>query len=68
MSSNATKRLIELYVQETAPTLFLTSFFRSPPENFYSSKSVEIDILRYDEDISIAIQDLTALSICSTRF
>ncbi len=59
MSGKATKRLIEAYIQEADPTLFLTSLFRSPPENFYSSKSVELDIVRYEEDVSIAIQDLT---------
>jgi hypothetical protein len=33
--------------------------FASPPQNFHNSESVEIDIIRSEEDVAIAIQDLS---------
>jgi hypothetical protein len=51
--------MISAYNQMAQPTLFLSGFFQSPPENFHTSEEVEIDIVRSDEDISIAIQDLS---------
>ncbi len=59
MSNTDTIRMIDAYNQSAEPTLFFTSMFQSPETNFYSSKQVQIDIQRTDEDISIAIQDLT---------
>ena len=40
--------------------MFFTGFFQTPQINFYNSETVEIDIVRSDEDISIAVQDLSA--------
>jgi hypothetical protein len=34
--------------------------FESPPQNFHNSESVEIDIIRSEEDVAIAIEDLSA--------
>jgi len=48
------------YFQEASPTLFFSSMFKSPPRNFHDSESVEIDIVRSEEDVSIAIQDISA--------
>lgn len=59
MSTKETVRMIEAYNSEAEPTRFLTSLFRSPAENFYNSESVEIDISRSDEEISIVITDLS---------
>jgi hypothetical protein len=59
MSNETTRRMISAYIQEAAPTLFLSGFFQSPPQNFYNSEEVEIDIVRSEEDISIVIQDLS---------
>lgn len=59
MSGTTTKRLISAYNQMASPTLFLSGFFQSPPENFHTSEEVEIDIIRSDEDVSIVIQDLS---------
>ena len=59
MSGSTTKRMLKAYMQKAQPTLFLSGLFQSPPENFYSSEEVEIDIVRSDEDVSIAIQDLS---------
>lgn len=59
MSGIVTKRMISAYIQMAQPTLFLSGLFQSRPENFHSSEEVEIDIVRSDEDVSIAIQDLS---------
>lgn len=59
MSTNISKRLISAYYQEATPTAFFSGMFQSRPENFHSSEEVEIDIVRSEEDVSIAIQDLS---------
>ena len=60
MSGKTTKVMLAAYTQVAGITLFLTGMFSSPRENFHNSAEVEIDIEREDEDISIAIQDLSA--------
>lgn len=59
MSTTATKRMLAAYVSKALPTMFLSSLFLSPPENFYNSEEVEIDIQRGSEDVSIVVQDLS---------
>ena len=59
MSGTTTVRMISAYNQMAAPTAFLAGFFRAPAENFYTSEEVEIDIVRSDEEIAIAVQDLS---------
>ena len=59
MSDKSTRRMIEMYNQMAAPTLFLSGFFQARPQNFHSSEEVEIDIVRSEEDISIVLQDLS---------
>lgn len=59
MSDTLTRRLLRTYEQDRAPTSFFTRQYQSPPENFHDSESVEVDILRNDEEIAIAITDLT---------
>ena len=60
MSDTTTKVMLEAYKQERSPTMFLSGMFRSPRRNFHNSEEVEIDIVRSEEDVSIAIQDLSA--------
>lgn len=60
MSDQSTTRMISAYNQMATPTLFLSGFFLSPPQNFHTTEEVEIDIVRDDEDISIVIQDLSS--------
>ena len=61
MSGKNTVRMINAYNQQLArPTLFFSGMFESPPQNFYDSEDVEIDITRGDEDIAIVVQDLSA--------
>jgi len=60
MSGTATKKLIRLYESAGSNvTRFLSGFFQSPPQNFHSTESVEIDIVRSDEDIAIVVEDLS---------
>lgn len=59
MSGKSTIRLINGYNQMAAPTMFLSGFFQSPEINFHSTEFVEIDIERSDEEVAIAIQDLS---------
>lgn len=59
MSNETTKKMLSLY-EQTAPTSsFFASMFKTPPENYHNSETVEIDIDREDEDIAVAIKDLS---------
>ena len=59
MSTTATKVLLEAYEQNAEPTMFLSGMFQSPRRNYHNSEEVEIDIVRTEEDIAIAVQDLS---------
>ena len=59
MSGTTTKVMLAAYEQDAEPTMFLSGMFQSPRRNFHNSEEVEIDIVRTEEDISIAIQDLS---------
>lgn len=59
MSDATTKVMLAAYEQDAEPTMFLSGMFQSPRRNFHNSEEVEIDIVRSEEDISIAIQDLS---------
>lgn len=59
MSTTATKVMLQAYEQEQAPSMFLAGMFQSPRSNFHNSEEVEIDIIRGEEDISIAVTDLS---------
>ncbi|MCP4444731.1 MAG: hypothetical protein GY811_05200 [Myxococcales bacterium] len=59
MSGSTKTRMIRAYNRMAAPMLFLSGFFQSPPENYHNTEEVEIDIVRSDEDISIAVHDLS---------
>lgn len=57
MSDESTKRMIEMYMEESTAPMFLSSFFKTPPKNIHSSEKIEIDILRDDEDVALPIPD-----------
>lgn len=57
MSGEATRRMIAAYQQQREPTLFFTGMFQAPPQNFHNSQEVEIDIMRGEEDVSVALID-----------
>jgi hypothetical protein len=60
MSTDLTVRMLELFRQQTETPRFLSGFFTSPARNFHNSEEVEIDILREDEEVAVAVMDITA--------
>jgi hypothetical protein len=59
MSDASTIKMISMYLEKATVPLFLSGFFKSPPENFHTSEEVEIDIQRDSETVAIVIQDLS---------
>jgi hypothetical protein len=59
MSDNSTIQLIDMYVEQASTPMFLSGFFRSPPQNFHTTEDVEMDIQRDDEQVAIVIHDLS---------
>ncbi|MBE9491116.1 MAG: major capsid protein [Bacteroidetes bacterium] len=57
MSDTTTKVILAAYIKDAMATMFLTKQFNNV--TFHNSEQVEIDIMRDDEDISIAIHDLS---------
>lgn len=60
MSNASTRHMIEMYMEEASPPMFLSGFFQTPPRNLHTSEEVEIDIRRTRENIAIVVQDLRA--------
>jgi hypothetical protein len=48
-----------MYLEEASAPMFLSGYFRSPPENFHTTEEIEFDVQRDDENVAIVIQDLT---------
>ena len=59
MSDATTKRMIEAYLEQAMAPMFLTSFFRTPAENYHRSEKVEIDIEREGEELAVVLTDLS---------
>ena len=59
MSDASTKTMLRPFIEKAPATHFLAGFFQSPPENFYSSQTVEIDIQRDGEDVAVPVTDLS---------
>lgn len=59
MASKTTAKLIGLYNQTALATMFLAGLFQSPPQNYHNSEKVEFDIMRLDEEVAVAITDLS---------
>ena len=60
MSDASTRHMIDMYMEEATPLMFLSGFFRTPDRNFYTSEEIEIDVRRSSEKIAIAVQDIKA--------
>jgi len=60
MSDASNTKLLRAYFEESEAPMFLSGFFQTPPENIHSTEKVEIDIERDDNDIAIAVTDLTS--------
>lgn len=60
MSDASTKKMLRAYFEESMnPMRFMSGFFQTPRENFFSSESVEFDVVREDESVAIAISGLS---------
>lgn len=60
MSDLTTRKMLAVFEQlAPEPPAFFAGMFEARPENFHNTEEVEIDILRNDEDIAIAIQDMS---------
>jgi hypothetical protein len=60
MSDKNTIHMISAFFQDATPTQFLSGFFKSPPQNFYNSEEVEIDIMRGGEEVAIVVENIGA--------
>jgi hypothetical protein len=59
MSGETTRKMIDALLIDAPAPMFLSTFFRSPPQNYHDSEEVEFDIQREDEEVAVAIQDLS---------
>src|SRR3954471_5468369 len=59
MSDKSTIALIDMYLEESSPPMFLSGFFRSPPNNFHTTEEVELDIVRDTDQVAIVVKDLS---------
>lgn len=59
MSDKSTIALIDMYLEDSSPPMFLSGFFRSPPANFHTTEDVEIDIVRDTDQVAVVIKDLS---------
>lgn len=59
MSDKSTIQLIDMYLEEASSPMFLSGYFRSPPQNFHTTEDIELDIQRDDEQVAIVIKDLS---------
>lgn len=58
-SNETTVKMLRKYEEEAPRSSFFTRMFQSPDENYHDTEKVQIDIERDDEDLAIAIQDLS---------
>lgn len=59
MGTATTKRLLKVYSQNAPATMFLCGLCVTPPENFFASEKVIVDIIRYGENVAVVVQDLS---------
>lgn len=59
MSDKSTIAMIEMYLEESSAPMFLSGFFRSPPQNFHTTEDVEMDVQRDTEQVAIVVRDLS---------
>lgn len=54
-----TKKFISAYFERAPVSGFLASMFQTPAVNFHATEEVTIDIERSDEEVAVAIKDLS---------
>ena len=57
MTDASTKKMLGLFEDHRAPSMFLAPLFRSPRKNFHNSETVEIDIVRNSEFVATTVLD-----------
>ena len=58
MSDASTKHMLSAYLERSTATGFLSGLFQTPPENFYTSEKIEMDVMREDEDVATPLPSL----------
>ena len=58
MSNAVTKHMARTYIQEAPAPGVLSSKFRTAPENYYSSETIEFDIEREGEEVAPVLTDI----------
>jgi Phage major capsid protein E len=56
MSSDSTKILLKPFIDRSPAPMFMSSWFKTPAENFHHSETVEIDVQRDGKSIAIPLQ------------
>lgn len=51
--------MIDMYMEEASSPMFLSGFFQSPARNFHTQEMVVVDVERDEEEVAVAIQDLS---------
>lgn len=59
MSNASTRRMLRKVEVEAPAPLFLSSEFKTPPENIHDSETVEMDVIRENETIAVPVPDIT---------
>lgn len=55
MSDATTKRMLAPFIEQAPSPMFLSSFFKSTPQDYHNSETVEIDVQRDGEDLAIVV-------------
>lgn len=55
MSNTSTKILLKPFIERAPAPMFMSSWFKTPPENFHYSESVEIDVQRDGKSVAIPL-------------
>lgn len=55
----STSHIIKAYVQDTPAPLFLSGQFQSPRENFHNSLTINVDVERETEDVSVPLPNVS---------
>jgi hypothetical protein len=60
MSGTGTIKFLSMYEDYASTPAFLTAMFRTPPENYFDTEEVEIDVRRGGVKVAVAVVDITS--------
>lgn len=55
MSTENTRLMLKPFIERSPTPMFMSSWFKTPPENFHMSESVEIDVQRDGKSIAVPL-------------